>query len=146
MRNNDVYEYVMDSEIVLGTPQTLIFRPDPPLASLRAEHFHIRVQGAITVPCTGFLFIEAITLNSIPIEWLSLNDEQASKFARLREASFDIYTLLKWAPTPRIWPSVRMYPGMKGTTRIVLRYTGAIAGNGVKGEKVAIQVRFTGPR
>lgn len=146
MKNSDVYQYGMDSQIILGTAQTVVFRPDPPFASLRAERFEVRVQGAINVPCADFLYIEAITLNSIPIEWLSINDQQASKLARIREASYDLFTLFKWASTPRIWPSVRIFPGMKGITRVVLRYTGGIAGNGVEGEAVNLCVRFLGPR
>lgn len=146
MRNVDVYEYGMEETITLGTEKVLVYRPEPPKASIHTTHLSIRVQGAITVPCAKFVYLESITLNSTPIEWLSINDEPETKFVRMREASHDFYVIHKYAPKPRIWPSVRIYPAMKGLTRVVLRYTGLVPDNGKEGEEVIVQVKFTGQR
>lgn len=146
MKNSDVYGYSMDAKITLGTPEVITYRPENPKASLRALHLVIKVDGCIDVPCDGFLFIEAITLNSIPIEWLSINENPASKFVRLREASYDLGAVARWSRTPRIWPSIRLYPNMKGVNRVVLKYTGKIPEGGQLGEVVNVNVKFTGPR
>ena len=145
MKNRDLYGYSMDARITLGTAQLVVFRPDPPQARLRATNMVIKVEGCIDVPCAGFLFIEAITLNSVVIEWLSINENPVSKFVRLREASYDLEAVARWSHAPRLWPSVRLYKNMKGVNRVVMKYTGKVPESGKVGESVNINVKFTGP-
>lgn len=142
----DTYVYMLQDSIVLGDAKELDLTVGVDRQNQNPQADILVESVTVNAPCEGFFVLQSITLNNQPVEWLSINEFDPSKFARLPENPHDPFIIHRWAARPHIWPQVKLGPHTSGLIQVRMEYTGLIPCGCVRGNKSTAAVTFRGKR